>query len=90
MSYYKKKQEEIIQSRKFTKTFSNDQGIISIWKYDLDKTTRGPVEVEQIYPKDYISPIDKNKKPSKSQQKYINPKNGKEISYYRAKALGLI
>ena len=90
MSYYKKKQEEIIQSRKFTRSFTDQEGVISIWKYDLDKFNRGPIEVEQVYPKDYMSPIDKNKKLPKSQQKFLNPENGRMVGYYRAKTLGLV
>ena len=93
MSYYKKKQEEAINLRKFTKEFTSSDGTKSIWKYNLDKQPNGPYEVEQVYSKDYVSVEDKfekeNKKVSKYQQKFINPVNGRTISYYRAKTLGL-
>lgn len=93
MSYYKKKQEEAVNLRKFNKEFTFSDGTKSIWKFNLDKFPNGPYEVEQVYPKDYISVEDKfkkeNKKVSKYQQKFINPANGRTISYYRAKALGL-
>jgi hypothetical protein len=94
MSYYKKKQEELEQSRKFTRSFTDQEGVVSIWKYDLDKFNRGPIEVEQIYPKDYLTVSDKikkdNKKLPKSQQKFLNPDNGRMVGYYRAKTLGII
>ena len=94
MSYYKKKQEELEQSRKFTRSFTDQEGVVSIWKYDLDKFNRGPIEVEQIYPKDYLTVSDKikkdNKKLPKSQQKFLNPDNGRTVGYYRAKTLGII
>ena len=32
----------------------------------------------------------KNKKLPKTKQRFINPKNGKEVSYQRAKELGII
>jgi hypothetical protein len=93
MSYYKKKQEEAINLRKFTKEFTFSDGTKSIWKYNLDKYPNGPYEVEQIYPKDYQTVEQKikkeNKKVSKYDQKFINPVNGRLISYYRAKSLGI-
>lgn len=93
MSYYKKKQEEAENLRKFTRELRHPDGTSSIWKYDLDKFANGPYEVEQVYPKDYISVEDKikkeNKKVSKYDQKFINPANGRTVSYYRAKVLGL-
>jgi hypothetical protein len=55
MSYYKKKQEEAENLRKFTRELRHPDGTSSIWKYDLDKFANGPYEVEQVYPKDYIS-----------------------------------
>jgi len=93
MNYYKKKQEEALSLRKFTKEFVHPDGTKSIWKYNLDKHPNGPYEVEQIYPKDYQTVEQKikkeNKKVSKYDQKFINPVNGRTISYYRAKILGL-
>ena len=46
------------------------------------------------YPKNYTSDAEdlklKNKKLPKTKQRFINPKNGKEVSYQRAKELGII
>jgi len=36
--------------RKFQHVYKDDDGCESIWKYDLDKTTNGPVSVEIKYP----------------------------------------
>jgi hypothetical protein len=80
--------------RKFQHEFKDSDGTITIWKYDLDKFTRGPIEVENVYPKDYLSPEQAqkkaNKKLPKSQQQFLNPATGKMVGYYRAKTLGLV
>ena len=81
--------------RKFTREMSPDpEGVISLWKYDLDKNDRGPIEVELIYPKNYKSPQEKrdenNAKLPLKYREYINPNNGKKVGYARAKSLGII
>ena len=55
MSYYKKKQEELEQSRKFVRERIDSEGVKHIWKYNLDKFKNGPYEVEIIYPKDFLT-----------------------------------
>lgn len=94
MSYYKRKQEELEQARKFTRERVDSEGVTHIWKYNLDKFKNGPYEVELVYPKSFETPAEKairaNKKLPKSQQKFLNPSNGKMVGYYRAKTLGLI
>ena len=94
MSYYKKKQEELEQSRTFIRERIDSDGVRHIWKYNLDKFKNGPYEVEMIYPKDFLTVADKinkeNKKLPKSQQKFLNPDNGRMVGYYRAKTLGII
>ena len=94
MSYYKKKQEEAENLRKFTREFNSPDGTRSIWKFNLDKQPNGPYEVEHIYSKDFVSVEDSikknNKKVPKSQQKFLNPNNGKMVGYYRAKTLGIV
>ena len=81
--------------RQFTREMApDDDGGISLWKYDLDKTEKGPIEVEFIYPKGFKSSqekIDENnaKLPFKYRE-YINPINGKIVGHARAKSLGLI
>lgn len=81
-------------TRKFQREFKDSDGTISIWKYNLDKFERGPIEVEIVYPKDFLTPEQElkkaNKKLPKSQQQFLNPANGKMIGYYRAKTLGLV
>ena len=42
--------------RKFQHEYKDSDGSVSIWKYDLDKFSRGPVEVEIVYPKDFLTP----------------------------------
>jgi hypothetical protein len=87
--------------RKYTREFIDDEGVKKIWKYDLDKFPNGPIEVELIYPKDWVSYEDRvkqakklekklNGKLPKSKMKYLNPTNGKMVSYSRAKTLGII
>lgn len=94
MSYYKKKQEELELSRKFTRERIDSDGVTHIWKYNLDKFKNGPYEVEIVYPKAFLTPSEKiakdNKNLPKSQQKFLNPDNGKMVGYYRAKTLGII
>ena len=36
--------------RKFERIYKDDDGTVTIWKYDLDRTTSGPVSVEIKYP----------------------------------------
>jgi hypothetical protein len=82
-------------SRKFTREMKPDSdGVVALWKYDLDITDRGPIEVELIYPKNFKTAQDKmdennNKLPLKYRE-YINPNNGKIVGYARAKSLGII
>ena len=91
----KKNSENLASNtRKFQHEFKDSDGTVSIWKYDLDKFVRGPIEVEIVYPKDFLTPEQQlskaNKKLPKSQQQFLNPANGKMIGYYRAKTLGLV
>jgi len=87
--------------RKYSREFIDDEGIKTVWKYDLDKFANGPVEVDIIYPKDWISYEDRAKKAKKlakqlngkvpkSKMKYLNSDTGKMVSYGRAKQLGII
>ncbi len=77
-----------------TKVFKSADGVVSTWYYEKDRLDLGPFKVVIDYPKDYTSLEEdlkkKNKKISKTNQRFINPSNGKEVSYQRAKALGLI
>jgi hypothetical protein len=66
----------------------NDDGTTSIWKYNKKKNPYGPYQTIVKYPVGYSFYPDA--KIPKSKQKYTNPKTGKEVSYARAKNLGLI
>jgi hypothetical protein len=74
--------------------FKDSDGVITIWKYNLHKNQRGPVEVELVYPKDYQTVEQRlnmdNSSLPKTKQQYLNPNNGKMVGYYRAKTLGLV
>jgi hypothetical protein len=74
--------------KQFTRTFIDDDGVNHVWKYDLDKSTSGPIEVLISYPKGYLETTE-NIKNNKIDQKYLNPANGKYVSYQRARILGL-
>ena len=80
--------------KQFQRSFTNDDGTTEIWKYDLDKFPKGPIETTTIYPKGWQSPLEiikgKNKKLPLSQQQFLNPATGKMVAYFRAKQLGLI
>ena len=66
----------------------DEDGTISIWKYDKKKNPYGPYETAIKYPADYN--FYPNAKIPKTKKKYLNPKTGKEVSYARAKTLGLV
>ena len=87
--------------RKYSREFTDAEGVKTIWKYDLDRFANGPVEVDIVYPKDWISYEDRAKKAKKlakqlngkvpkSKMKYLNSDTGKMVSYGRAKQLGII
>lgn len=65
-----------------------EDGIVSIWKYDKSKSPYGPYETIVKYPPGYN--FYPNRKIPKTKKKYLNPKTGKEVSYARAKTLGLV
>ena len=78
-------------TRKFTREFNNSSGTRSVWTYDLDKNSNGPISVEQFYIKgSKEEPDETDISIPKTKRKYYNPKNGKLIAYTRAKELGLI
>ena len=82
---------------KYTREYENNDGTISIWRYDSSKTTNGPVSVTITYPADFtvkeevkeVKEVKKGKVP-KYKQTFLNPKTGKMIGYARAKNLKLI
>lgn len=68
--------------KQFTRTYTDDDGTTHIWKYDLDKFSRGPIETTVNYSKESLSEGGKTKN-NKIDQKYLNPANGKYVSYQR-------
>ena len=69
-------------------------GIKTTYTYNGASIVSGIVKAEFEYPKEYLDEFAKKEKRQsnlpKTKQMYLNPKTGKEVSYYRAKTLGLV
>lgn len=69
-------------------------GIKTTYTYIKGSIVSGIQKAEFEYPKEYLDEINKAFKKNaglpKTKQMYTNPANGKEVSYARAKALGLV
>jgi len=80
--------------RKFERIYKSHSGETEVWKYNLDIQPNGPIEVNITYSKGFRPQsdiIEKNQSHlPKSKRKYLNPINGKMVSYQRAYNLGLI
>ena len=79
----------------YTKTFvCESTGIKTTYTYNGASIVNGIVKAEFEYPKEYLDEFNKKEKYQKNlpktKQMYLNPKTGKEVSYYRAKTLGLV
>jgi hypothetical protein len=81
-------------TKKFSVEFVDADGIKSIWKYDLDVTTSGPISTEQIFPKNMEIVVEEevisNESLPMSKRKYWSEVTQKWVGYTRAYALGLI
>ena len=79
---------------KYTREFIDDDGIKSIWKYDLSITTSGPISTEQIFPKNMEIPVEEeevaNESLPMSKRKFWSETTQKWVGYTRAYNLGLI
>lgn len=65
-------------------------GIKHIWKYDWTKNpVNGIVETEIVYPKDYDDTLPDDNSLPLTKRTWLNPANGKYVSYGRACQLGL-
>lgn len=79
---------------KLTKTFTCEHtGIKTTYNYQ-DSIVNGIKSVDIEYPKEYLDQFAKEEKRinnlPKTKQMYFNPKTGKDVSYFRAKTLGLV
>jgi len=81
-------------TKKFSVEFVDADGIKSIWKYDLDITTNGPISTEQMLPKNMEITIEEevtlNDSLPMSKRKYWSEATQKWVGYTRAYALGLL
>jgi len=73
--------------QKHTRTFIDDDGVTSVWEYDPAKSTNGPYDVTIKYPKDFLTAEPVQRVLNKTEQKYLNPNNGKYVSYQRYQQL---
>lgn len=80
--------------RQYTRSYTDEDDVITTWSYDLDISNRGPISVEQFFPKGFLTPVEKqhkrNSKLPRSKQTFYNPENGKLVGYARASQLGLL
>jgi len=60
MTYIPKTQTEPLQ--KYTRVYTNDDGTISTWHYDKNKSGSGPIKVEHQYTKEYLDSLKEKKK----------------------------
>jgi len=82
--------EDTPPPRKYTREFTDSEGNVEIWHYDLDYFPRGPFKVEVQEAPCKLTWEEKNARLSKTQRKYFNPANNKWIGYGRAKQLKVI
>lgn len=80
---------------KIVSVFTCDStGIKTTYTYRGSSIATGIEKAEFEYPKEYLEEFAKKEKYQKNlpktKQMFLNPKTGKEVSYYRAKALGLV
>ena len=78
----------LVNATKFTRVYTNEDGSIDTWYYNLDIRKNGPISVE-CEPSQSMAKVLEDKMP-KSQKKYLNPINGKMVSYCRTLQLNLV
>jgi len=61
--------EKVEKRMKFEVEYKDDDGCISIWKYDLKKFPNGPISVETKYPPGYEKALKKRVKEAKLEKK---------------------
>jgi len=82
--------EDTPPKRQYTREFTDTDGSVSVWHYDLDYFPRGPYKVEVQEAPCKLTWEEKNARLPKTQRKYFNPANNKWIGYGRAKQLKVI
>lgn len=78
------------QPSKFVKEIKYNDGCKVIWSFDLNKTKKGPIEINIEYPPNYSTFEEEQEQIPLSKRKYLNPNNGKWVAYQRACVLGLV
>lgn len=81
--------------KQLVKTFKCDiTGIVTTYTYRTDSVVSGIEKAEFEYPKGYLEQFAKEQKRAdnlpKTKRLYFNPATGKEVSYARARAIGLL
>jgi small-conductance mechanosensitive channel len=74
----------------FNRVYSNNDGSVETWKYDLLITKNGPIEIDITYPKGFKSMDEIQDELPKTKRKYFYEDGAKWINYTRAKGLGII
>jgi len=54
----KEKISKTEKPRKFEHVYKDDDGVESVWKYDLDKFPNGPISVENKYTGKYLKELE--------------------------------
>ena len=72
-----------------TQTYTNVDGVKHTWFFHHGKRNEGPFKVEMEYPEGWKTDEETNENLPITQQKFLNPANGKMVSYGRACQLGL-
>jgi uncharacterized lipoprotein YehR (DUF1307 family) len=84
----------MVKDKLVTSYVCESTGIKITYTYRGSSIVSGIEKSELEYPKEYLDEFNKQEKYKtnlpKTKQMFLNPKTGKEVSYYRAKALGLV
>jgi len=78
--------------KKYTQVFKDDISI-DTWVWDKDIFANGPISVTREFLNEEVQENGltiNNEDLPKTKRRYINPKNGKDVAYFRAKQLGLV
>lgn len=62
-------EKPIDKPRKFQVVYKDEDGVESVWKYDLDKFPNGPISVENKFPPHYEKALKKQQKEAKLEKK---------------------